>query len=132
MAIRWICNVRDWPIAIFELPPNTEAREIDQDSFYEQAEALLAKGERFASMHDVRFAGRMDAVRRRVFTEWVRRHETALGRQVIAHAVIVGSSLQQGVITALRWVMKIPMPMQVFTDPHEGRAWLKERVSASK
>ena len=130
MAVRWICNVREWPLVILELPPGSDAREVDQESFYEQVGELLAKGERFATMHDVRSAGRLDAVRRRRFAEWVRTNEPLLRRTLIAHAAVVSSGLQQGVITALLWVIRAPAPMRVFTDPDDARAWLRERVAA--
>jgi hypothetical protein len=132
VAIRWICNERDWPIVSFELPPGAQVGEIDQDSFFEQVEAVFARGGRFATMHDLRFAGPMEAVRRKRFADWVRAREPMLRRQLIAHAPVVGSSLQRGAITALLWVIKAPAPMQVFTSPDEARAWLRERVAASK
>lgn len=123
--------MRDWPIAILELPPGAEAREVDQDSFYEHLDALLARDERFATLHDVRFAGPMDAVRRKRFGDWVRAHEPRLRTRLVAHAAVVRTSLQQGAITALLWVIKAPAPMRVFTDPNEARAWLRERVGAA-
>jgi hypothetical protein len=131
MAIRWICNVREWPIAILELPPGADARDVDQDSFYEHVEGLLAKGQRFATMHDVRWAGRLDPVRRKKFADWVRAKTPELRPKLIAHAAVVLSGFQQGVITALLWVFEAPAPMKVFTDPNDARKWLRERIAAS-
>ena len=132
MAIRWICSVRDWPIAILELPPNVDVRKIDRFSFFEAIEALLARGERFALMADMRFAGPTDAVRRRQFTEWLSKHKTAVTQHLAGYAVIVESKEQEGMVTALRWVNGMPVPLQVFADQDSARAWLKEKMSASK
>ena len=98
----------------------------------EQVEDLLRRGERFATMHDVRFAGRLDPVRRKRFTDWVRANDAVLRKLMIAHAAVVQSGLQQGVMTAVLWLIDPPAPMKVFTDPNEARAWLKQRVEAER
>lgn len=132
MATPWICNSRDWPLVRLELPAGVDPRDVDQESFYREVDALLARGERFASLHDLRYAERLDAGRRKRFADWLKSRHDELRRTVIAHAPLVGSALQRGAITALMWIVEPPCETKVFTDRPDAEAWLRQRLEAER
>lgn len=120
-----------WPIAIFESPGARLPGEIDSDSFYVELDRLLARGERFATLHDLR-GTRPDAARRRRFTDWVETNKSELSRWLAAHAVVVDSTLLRGIITAVLWMTAPPCPMRVFDDRAEAERWLASMIAETK
>jgi len=118
-----------WPLAIFESPGARQPAEIDADSFYTELERLLAKGERFATLHDLR-GTRPDAKRRRRFTDWTAANEAKLKTGLAAHAVVVDSAFLRGIITAVLWMTTPPCPMRVFDDRLEAERWLLSELDA--
>lgn len=117
-----------WPLAIFESPGARHPGEIDQDSFYVELDRLLAKGERFATLHDLR-GTRPDAKRRRRFTDWASANEATLKARLAAHAVVVDSAFLRGIITAVLWMTAPPCPMRVFDDRGAAEQWLRGELA---
>lgn len=118
-----------WPLAIFESPGARHPAEIDQDSFYTELDRLLARGERFATLHDLT-GTRPDAKRRRRFTDWTTQNEAILRSRLAAHAVVVDSAFLRGIITAVLWMTTPPCPMRVFDDRLEAERWLLAELGA--
>lgn len=123
---------RHWPLCIFESPGPRPPSDIDTDSFYTELERMLAKGQRFATLHDLR-GTRPDAKRRKRFSDWVKTNEHRLASRLVAHAVVVDSSFQRGMVTAILWMTTHPpCPMKVFDDRAEAEAWLRGMVGAAE
>lgn len=121
---------RDWPLVYIASPGPRPPSDIDQDSFYAELERLLAKGQRFATLHDLRDT-RPDAKRRQRFSEWLKANHDRLARRLVAHAVLVDSTFQRGMITAILWMTTSPpCPMKVFDDRAEAEAWLRSMIDA--
>jgi hypothetical protein len=112
-----------WPLAIFESPGARPPSGVDADRFYTELDRLLAKGERFATLHDLR-GTRPDAKRRRRFTDWTTANHATLQSRLAAHAVVVDSTFLRGIITAVLWMTTPPCPMKVFDDRLEAERWL--------
>lgn len=119
-----------WPLAVFESPGARPVSEIDTDSFYAELDRLLRRRERFATLHDLRDT-RPDATRRKRFADWIETHEAELRLRLAAHAVVVDSTLQRGMITAILWMTSPPCPMKVFDDREEAERWLLEMLARS-
>lgn len=130
LSVRWRCETSDWPLVVLDLPPDVDPRAVDQQSFFQQLDALLERGERFATMHDLRRAERLDAARRKRFADWMKLRDDRLRKLIIAHAPVVETSIQRGAITALLWFVTPPAETRIFTDPLEARVWLRERIAA--
>lgn len=123
MAFVYRIDERRWPLAIFESPGPLSPSEIDADSFYAELTRCLKKRERFATLHDIRNT-RPDASRRRRFAQWVKDNDAELRLRLAAHAVVVDSGFQRGMITAILWMTPSPCPMKVFGDREEAERWL--------
>ncbi|UJR79822.1 hypothetical protein [Sandaracinus amylolyticus] len=132
MSVRWICDTSEWPLVALDVPPGADPEQLVQSSIFDEVDALLEKGQRFATMHDVRRAGKIDALRRKRFADWVRSREAQMKKLLIAHAAVVSGELQRGAITALLWIRPPPTEMRVFTSTHDARSWLRERIAADR
>ncbi len=120
-----------WPLAIFDSPGPLAVSEIDTDSFYAELTRVLRKREVFATLHDLR-GSRPDASRRRRFAEWVRDNDAELRLRLAAHAVVVDTGFQRGMITAVLWMTPSPCPMKVFDDREEAEQWLLRELERKR
>lgn len=119
------------PLAVFESPGRTPASEIDSDSFYAELERLIARRVPFATLHDLRDT-EPDAARRRRFTTWTETNHDVLKLRLIAHAVVLDSSVLAHILTGVLWMTRTPCPMKVFSDRAEAEAWLRSECEARK
>jgi hypothetical protein len=121
-------SLSHWPLVIFESPGALAPEQIDQESFYREAERLLNRRERFALLHDLRGTLPMDASRRKKFTDFVREKDELLRLRLVAHAVVISSVFQKGLITAILWVVNSPCPMKVFNNRELAEEWLRSEL----
>jgi hypothetical protein len=90
---------------------------------YRKLEAILERKQRFLLLFDMRGATSTSA-RRRSFLEWCERHANALTTLLAAAAVVAGSPIERGFVTAALWVSTPPYPMRVFANASDAEAWL--------
>jgi hypothetical protein len=93
------------------------------DASYRKLESILEREQRFLLVFDLRGASSTPGRRRR-FHEWCQSHEDALTRLLVAGAIVAGSGMERGLVTAALWVRTPPWPMRVFTDSSEAETWL--------
>lgn len=125
---RWVADTTEWPIVVLSVPAGTDPKDIDQESFYEEASALIARGERFASVVDLRLRAPLDAARRRRFVDWARSNTPALRGLQIASATVVETTLQQGLLSAILWLVKPPSNAKSFKTVDDARVWLRQQL----
>ena len=104
------------------------------DASYRRLELILAREQEFVLLFDMR-GGASSSARRRKLLEWAERNGSALKRSIVASAVVVGSNVERGFVTAVLWVREPPWPMRVFTDSAETEQWLLAefaRLTAAK
>lgn len=126
---RYVVDESRLPLVIFESPGSIPAREIDMDSFYAEIDRFLALRKPFATLHDLRGQA-PDANRRKRFTSFIESRFEAMAQRLVAHAVVIDSSIQANVLTAVLWIIRSPCPMKVFSDRAEAEAWLASEVNA--
>jgi hypothetical protein len=113
-----------WPLVV--LTPTTAVRDpVALDGMYAALERLLSREKRFLFLFDMR-GGASDAQRRKRFIDWVARHNDAISRYAIATAVVVGTAMERGFVTAATWVVNTPCPVRVFGDMVDAEAWLRK------
>ncbi|MFK7992263.1 MAG: STAS/SEC14 domain-containing protein [Sandaracinaceae bacterium] len=121
--MRYIVEERDGLIVV-RVPEGATDEALDGDSLYTQVEAILAvDARRYLLLHDLRGTPR-SSVRRRRFTEWVSANEQLIETRIRAYAIVAGSALLEGMITAVLWVMSPPIQWRTFSDPREAEQWL--------
>jgi hypothetical protein len=113
-----------WPLVV--VTPTAAVKDpAALEPTYVKLEAALARQEPFVVMLDMR-GGASDPARRKRFTAWVERNDGNIRRYVLANAVIVGSAIERGFVTATTWVLGNPYVVKVFSDARSAEAWLSD------
>ena len=101
------------------------------DVTYRDLEQLLARRGRFLLLFDLRGA-RSSPSRRRRLLDWGLAHESELRALVGAMALVAGTSLERGFVTALLWLQPVPWPQRVFSSASEAETWLMQEHHTSQ
>lgn len=92
-------------------------------------EELIERSQgRFGLLADARQAGPPSALERRVVTEFFHRREPELRGRCAGLAVAVSNPVVRAAATAVFWVARPPMEVQVERDLGVARAWLEGRL----
>ncbi len=131
MKVRWLCDSSRWPLVVLSVPAGTHPDDIDTDSFYEEAEKLFARGERFAAAADLRLRAPLNAARRRRYADWMRTNAPVMRRLQVAGASIAENAVQGGIVTAIHWITRPPYPARTFLDLEPALLWMQDCLSRS-
>jgi len=93
------------------------------DGTYRALELLLARRQRFRVLLDLR-GGASSPRRRQRFLDWGKRHAIDLTSYLAAIAIVVGTSFERGIVTAVTWMYAPPWALRVFSDRAEAETWL--------
>lgn len=112
-----------WPLVVFTVPEVLTADDID--FHFEALERRLFARGRYASVMDARLTDPS------AFTADLRRHAGAMydrykdrfSVKLISEAYVLESSLQRGVLTAIRWLAPAPWPTKNFQSLDEALPW---------
>lgn len=120
-----------WPVFRVRMPKEPMSDE-ELVAHLDQIEALCRRRESFALLVDVREAPGMSANHRRLVAARLRalsRREPAL---LVAIGVVLGSTVQRGVFTALQWLVGHTPPARAFATPEEATSWLRDALGARR
>ncbi|HLT37039.1 MAG TPA: hypothetical protein VK034_12160 [Enhygromyxa sp.] len=124
----FVADLRDWPILRMRSPTS----DVHIESFFSIIDDALSREAVFVSIHDTRGMPNLNAVQRRKFADYIQRREEPLGRWIAAHAVIVGSAIERGIVTAVLWLKPAPFPVKVFSTPQEAETWAIAKLRAAQ
>ncbi len=113
-----------WPMVMIHSPRNVDPELVDYDTFYAEVDRLLADGRPFTVLHDLRGVRSMGPDRRRRFVEYANSHMASVKQLICGYAVLLDSQIMRGVVTAVLWFVRPPMPMKVFTNQADAEDWL--------
>lgn len=117
-----------WPLVTMRA--TTAVAEMDAlNRTYVLMDEVLARRERFATVLDLRGAV-SSAERRKKFSDWVTRNDHHIRRFGVAMAVVAGSTMERGFVTAALWLFTSPVPMRVFANVTDAERWLDELLAA--
>jgi hypothetical protein len=111
-----------WPLVVARATEHL-SDPVAADASYRKLETILMREERFLLVFDMRGASSTPS-RRRMFLDWCQRHADSLTRLLVAAAIVAGSSVERGFVTASLWVRTPPWPMRVFAESSEAETWL--------
>lgn len=123
-----ICDDRRWPIVVITLPEVP----LGGPAFSAHMQQLLsyfARGEDFAIVVNARHAPMMQAEQRRVLAENLDRWTTEYRDVHLYVAVIIGSSIQRGIVKTITWMSQQPRPNKVFSSIEEGISWCRAMLA---
>lgn len=115
-----------WPLVVVYWPRSTTLA--DADAYYDERVLWFAKQERFVMVLDGSGAGALDPiVRKRVMARSKAQADEA-ARWVAAEAIVLRGAIQQGVLTALEWLVPPRHLRRKFRNFDEALAWAETMV----
>ncbi|MEZ4254257.1 MAG: hypothetical protein R3A78_00860 [Polyangiales bacterium] len=119
-------NQDRWPLVVFTVPEVLS--EADIVAHFERLGSEVFPRGRYASVMDAREtqAYRFLADLRRYAAARYREHAMDFAKLLIAEAYVLESSVQRGVLTAIRWLAPASWPTRVFATTDEAEAWCAE------
>lgn len=118
-----------WPLVVMSWP-NGPVTDADVEEFIEHSSQLLARRERFATLHDGVETAWIQAHQRARMTEHVNVHRSELERWHVAVAIVIGSAIARAFISSMNWVAPPPSPQRQFATRAEAETWLRDVLRA--
>jgi hypothetical protein len=122
--LAYAVDVSEWPL-LTTRPTSAVRDNMGLEATYTALARVVERRERFVCFIDARGAV-SDPARRKCLMEFVRSHRALLDQYLLATAIVVGSSIERGVVTAALWLTPAPKTLRVFTEAEAARAWLQE------
>jgi hypothetical protein len=118
-----------WPVVVVKTPPQI----MDDRAFEEQCKQSFSyfdRGQSFGLVFDVRESPTLSAERRRFIAELTDRRMAQHPDVRLVTAVVVSNAIQRGVVKAIAWLTRQPVPIEVVTTVGEGIAWCQKTLAA--
>ena len=112
-----------WPLFHVTLPPGDMADD-EFASLLSRLDGLFLRGERFGILLDVRRSPGLDAKRRQLVGEHAKASFERFPGLCVGVAVVLSSSIQRGVFTALHWFLRGTHNSRAFATTLDGQSWL--------
>ena len=123
------CDESRWPVVV--LTPSREP--VDAKGFEEHCRKMFSyfdRGQSFGIVLDVRNSEPLTADRRRLVAEFSDRRIAQHPNVRMVMAIVVASSIQRGVVKAVNWLMRQPVPTEVVGTVEEGIRWCQRALAA--
>jgi len=118
-----------WPLVIFTAIG--EQSEDDFEAYLADADALLRRRERYASIFDTRRAAPIGPILRRRQAQWLAQNEELLRTYLVATSLVMTSALHRGILRAIMWLKPLPCPYSIEPSFAAARAYVCSQLAAS-
>lgn len=125
----YLVDTGDWPLVHIRMATDPDMAQFE--ALLRELEAVLAREEPLVALFDLRGL-RSSAARRKRMVEWGRQHLPSIRRLMRAQAFVVGNRLEQGVVTAVQWLIAFPAPTETFFDLKLAEHWLRDQLTAAE
>jgi len=118
-----------WPIVIVKTP----SRIMDASAFDEHCRKAFGyydRGESFALVFDVRESPPLPAEQRRAIAEITDRRSAQHPNVTMVTAIVVASAVQRGVVKAITWLTRQPVPVEIVTTVDDAVIWCQRALAA--
>lgn len=120
--LAYVVDETRWPLLV--LRATSAVNDVAAlDATYRAMERVLQKRTRFLLLFDLRAGGSSPSRRRRLL-DWGLQHQEELESFVEAQAIVVGTSIERGFVTAMLWLTPMHWPVRVFASAEEAEHWL--------
>lgn len=89
---------------------------------------ITKEGHPIAFISDIQQSPPPPATQRRMMADMLREHADSFSSACRGWAQVTSSSLTRGILTAVSWLQKSPMPTRVFSAVEEAQAWCDEQL----
>lgn len=115
-----------WPVVLLHVVGGGDQAP-DFDSFLRALEMTQERQGRIVVVLDLTHA-RPDPKRRQAIINWVQQNRDAVDRRILGIGVVAPSAIQRGLVTAVRWFVKMPFPIEVFPARRAALGWAEEHA----
>jgi hypothetical protein len=123
---RVVFDESEWPLLKFAMP--AEMSSADRDAYHEGLRGYWSRGTPFCVLADMRGLASHSAYERRRTGAILREEMPDIRKSLVAVAVILDSAVHRGMLSALLWIVGVPMPIDSFSSVESGRAWLASQM----
>jgi hypothetical protein len=117
-----------WPIVVVKTPPQVMDAKVFDDHC-KRSFGYFERGQSFALIFDVRESPPLPAAQRRIIADLVDRRTIQHPNVQMVTAIVVASSVQRGVVKAIMWLTRQPVPTEVVATVGEGIAWCQKALA---
>jgi hypothetical protein len=117
---------RDWPLVTVELERSFS--DADLLRYLHAIKEILARREPYVMVTDATLSGGISAGSRRVLSDFITEHRAAFDGYQLGDALLLRSSIQRGMLTALTWLAPMPGHVRGFAERSEAMVWLEDRL----
>jgi hypothetical protein len=106
---------------------------MDEKTFDEHCKKSFGyfdRGQSFALVFDVRDSPPLPADQRRIIADHVDRRTAQHPHVRMVTAIVVSSAIQRGVVKAIVWLTRQPVPTEVVATVGEAVAWCQKALAA--
>jgi hypothetical protein len=112
------------------LPPHYSVEEFAREfDLATEVIRTLPPGRRFVYFVDMSEVTHSDPRNRNRVARFLVDCEAPLRLHMIAWGMVIPNSVMRGAITAISWLGKFPVPLQVFDDARECEHWLDQQLA---
>ncbi|MFT3923560.1 MAG: hypothetical protein QM778_13600 [Myxococcales bacterium] len=120
-----------FPFVHMSSPSVAQFDQPSASSFFECIDRGLERGQPFVILLDARGVPHADEVRRKDFMRLLTARRADVEQRVVAFAAVCGSPLERGLVTAFMWFIRLSLPIRIFGNEGEAKAWLLARYEAA-
>jgi len=128
-SARSTCDDTRWPVVVITIPKEP----FDQAGFDDHCKKIFRyyeRGQSFGWVFDVRNSAVLTAGQRRTIAEQTDALSTRYPQIRCFAAVVVSSAVQRGIVRAITWLTRQPLPTQIFSSVDEAVAWVRKSVAS--
>jgi hypothetical protein len=121
----------EWPLFVATMPSTS----LSLEAFEAHLQVLrepYRRGQPFVMMIVMGDHPSLPASHRKAAADGMRLDWERLPRLLLAKAIVAGSHLDRGVVTAVKWVAKPNYPFETFETVVEARAWLLRHLPGGR
>jgi hypothetical protein len=121
----------EWPLFLVTMP-NASMSAAEQDENLGRLEEPFTRQQPFAILVDASNAPPMTAVERQAVAVRMRESQARHPGLLQGLALVVPSRLQQGIFTAILWIVRPQYPTASFLEVAQAKVWLREKLKEGK
>jgi hypothetical protein len=119
----------DWPVFLVTQPERQLSLDAYRDFLMELTRRVTSRQEPFVLLVDASRSVKPDALRRKLIAETMRVTHQKHPSLMQGLGLVLGRQVEQGVVTALSWLVRPPYPLMVFETVSRAKVWGRTCVS---
>ena len=102
---------------------------VQLDAHFDEYRKVLDRDKPYALVYDASKIGKVDAVLRKRYAEFMKANEANFNRLCVGCGFVITSAIVRGALTAVLWLTgSLPFPHKIFSTRDEAEAWAREQL----